>query len=184
MKTIYYTATSLDGYIADENHSLDWLFQFGGEEESTYPEFIKDVGVVTMGSHTYEWLLANHVYKDPEKPNPWPYEIPCWIFTSRKLKEIPGANIHFTSEPVVAVHARMRDAAPGRNIWIAGGGRLAADFHAAGLLDEVTITLAPVFLGRGAPLFGGRAVEPPLERLEVLPFKNGMTEIRLGVKRN
>lgn len=65
MKIQYYTAVSLDGYIADEHHSLDWLFQFGDVEETSYPEFIRDVGAVVMGSSTYEWLLRNHIYADP-----------------------------------------------------------------------------------------------------------------------
>src|SRR5687768_8342070 len=82
MKTQYYTAVSLDGYIADENHSLDWLFQFGGEDP-TYNTFIKDVGAIAMGSSTYEWVLRNDLLADPDNPKPWPYSQPSWIFTSR-----------------------------------------------------------------------------------------------------
>jgi hypothetical protein len=71
MKTQYLTATSIDGFITDENGSLDWLFQFGGPGDALN-EFMNAVGAVAMGSHTYEWLLENEIFKDPDKPKPWP----------------------------------------------------------------------------------------------------------------
>jgi hypothetical protein len=58
MKTIYYTATSLDGFIAGPNNSLDWLFKLEGNGDRDYPDFIRDVGAIAMGSTTYEWILA------------------------------------------------------------------------------------------------------------------------------
>ena len=52
MKTVYYTASSLDGFIADPNHSLDWLFPLVEISDTSYPAFIRDVGALAMGSHT------------------------------------------------------------------------------------------------------------------------------------
>ena len=57
MKTQYYTASSLDGFIADPNDSLEWLFPLGDIEDTSYPTFIEDVGALAMGSATYEWIL-------------------------------------------------------------------------------------------------------------------------------
>ena len=79
MKTQYYTATSIDGYIADEDDSLDWLDQFGAVEgmEDHYAEFIAGVGALAMGSTTYEWLLEHEdLVAHPER---WPYEVPAWV---------------------------------------------------------------------------------------------------------
>lgn len=59
MKTQYFTAASLDGFIATEDDSLDWLFPLGDLNNSTYPEFIENVGALAMGSATYEWMLRN-----------------------------------------------------------------------------------------------------------------------------
>jgi hypothetical protein len=60
MKTQYYTASSLDGFLADANHSLEWLFQWGDTAAGDYPGFIANVGAIAMGSNTYEWVL-NHL---------------------------------------------------------------------------------------------------------------------------
>ena len=70
MKTQYYTASSLDGFIATEDHSLEWLFQLGDINDTSYPEFIKDVGALAMGSSTYEWMLRHVVKPEPEQARP------------------------------------------------------------------------------------------------------------------
>lgn len=182
MRTQYYTAVSLDGFIADEHHSLDWLFQFDGEEESSYSDFIARVGAIAMGSSTYEWLLRNHLFLDPEKPKPWPYSQPVWVFSTRALSSLPGGDIRSVRGPVAPVHGDMCRAAGGdRNIWIVGGGDLAAQFHRAGLLDDIIVTVAPVILTRGARLFTEKIVSPPLLRGPVVAHRNGLTEIHLTV---
>ncbi len=181
MKAIYYTAVSLDGYIADPDHSLDWLFQFGDGDESSFPTFIRDVGAIAMGSGTYEWLLRNHVYQDPAAPKAWPQEQPTWVFTSRSLRVVPGADVRFVRGDVAPVHAEMREAAAGKNLWVAGGGDLAAQFHDQGLLDEIIVTIAPVILTSGSRLFTRRIVKPPLKLLAVRPHPSGLTEMHLEV---
>jgi dihydrofolate reductase len=153
--TQYYTATTVDGFIADPDHSLSWLFTRRRDEGGPldYGEFMAQVGALAMGSTTYEWILD---YGD------WPYDVPCWVFTHRELRVVPEARIEFTSGDVTAVHERMVEAAGGRNVWIVGGGDLAGQFADAGLLDEVLVTIAPVTLGAGAPLLP-RRVELSLE---------------------
>lgn len=167
MKTQYYTAASLDGYIADPAHSLDWLFQFGEEPTSDYPEFVAAVGAIVMGSHTYEWILRHQILPGADHPQPWAYTQPVWVFTSRELPGVPGADIRFVQGDVRAVHRAMTDAAAGKNLWILGGGELAGRFHDHGLLDEIIVTIASVTLGGGAPLLPRRIVTPPLELVSV-----------------
>jgi dihydrofolate reductase len=109
-----------------------------------------------MGATTYEWIL-DHEFKGKDPADwRWPYEIPGWIFTHRNLPDVPGAPITFTSGDVGVVHGEMVAAAEGRNVWIVGGGGLAAQFAEAGLLDEVIVYVAPVTLGGGAPLLARR----------------------------
>jgi dihydrofolate reductase len=156
--TQYYTATSLDGYIADPKHSLEWLFTRDQDRAGplNYAEFIAGVGALAMGSKTYEWILDHEFADKPQDEWVWPYELPCWVFTHRQLTVIPNASVEFTDDDVAAVHARMVDAAEGRNVWIVGGGDLAGQFADAGLLDDVIVYVAPVTLGGGAPLFPRR----------------------------
>ena len=157
-QTQYYTATTLDGFIADPDDSLEWLFTRARDEDGplSYGAFIAEVGALAMGSTTYEWIL-DHEFADKEPAEwKWPYEIPCWIFTHRQLPVVPDARIEFTSADVATVHAEMIAAAAGRNVWIVGGGDLAGQFADAGLLDEVLVSVAPVTLGAGAPLLPRR----------------------------
>ncbi len=164
--TQYYTATTLDGFIADPDHSLEWLFTRDQDRAGllNYGEFIAGVGALAMGRTTYEWILEHEFAgKDPAEWT-WPYDIPCWVFTHRELTVVPGAPIEFASGDVAPVHAEMVDAAGGRNVWIVGGGDLAGQFADAGLLDEIIVYIAPVTLGAGAPLLS-RRVELRLEEL-------------------
>jgi dihydrofolate reductase len=156
--TQYYTATSLDGYIADENHSLEWLFTRNQDRAGplNYNDFIADVGALAMGSTTYEWIL-DHEFKDKEPAEwKWPYEQPTWVFSSRELTPVPNADLRFVRGDVASVHPRLVEAAGGKNEWVVGGGDLAGQFADAGLLDEVIVYMAPVTLGRGAPLLPRR----------------------------
>ena len=90
MKTQYYTAATLDGFIATLDDSLEWLFPLGDVETTSYPAFIKNVGALAMGSSTYEWMLKHAVGPDAKQPQPWPYTQPTWVFSSRPRSPIPG----------------------------------------------------------------------------------------------
>ena len=156
--TQYYTATTLDGFIADPEHSLSWLFSRKREPGGalTYDAFVSDVGAIAMGSTTYEWILDHEFSgKDPSEWR-WPYDVPCWVFTHRELPVVPNAAIRFVQGEVASVHGEMEAAAAGRNVWIVGGGDLAGQFADAGLLDEVIVWIASVTLGAGAPLLPRR----------------------------
>ena len=164
--TQYYTATTLDGFIADPDNSLGWLFTRKQEKDGplSYGAFIADVGAIAMGSTTYEWIL-DHEYSGKDVADwKWMYDVPCWVFTHRQLPVVPNAQIQFTSAEVAVVHEAMAGAAGDRNIWIVGGGDLAGQFADAGLLDEVIVQIAPVTLGGGAPLLP-RRIELSLEEL-------------------
>ena len=156
--TQYYTATSLDGFIADPANSLDWLFTRSREDDGpmNYGDFIAGIGALAMGSTTYEWIL-DHEFADSDPAEwKWPYDIPCWVFTHRQLPVVPDSRIEFTSAEIPTVHRKLTAAAGDRNVWIVGGGDLAGQFADAGLLDEVIVSIAPVTLGGGAPLLPRR----------------------------
>lgn len=182
MKTQYYTASSLDGFIADRQNSLDWLFQFGeGEGSTDYPDFIRDVGAIAMGSTTYEWILRHQIRPDADHPQPWSYQQPTWVFTSRSRPTVPGADIRFVRGDVRPVHEQMAAAAAGKNIWLMGGGELVGQFHDHGLLDEVIVFVASVTLGGGAPLLPRVITTPPLRLVSATALGTAFAQLRYEV---
>ena len=150
-RTVFYTATTLDGFLADENDSLEWLFvqDIDPNGANAYEPFMANVGAVAMGRTTYEWILA-HMERTGEK---WSYAMPSWVFTHADLPTPDGADVRFVQGDPAPVHAEMAAAADGKDIWMVGGGDLAAQFAEVGLLDQLVLSIAPVTLGKGRPLF-------------------------------
>lgn len=182
MKTQYYTASSLDGFIATEDDALDWLFPLGDINDTGYPSFIQRVGALAMGSSTYEWMLRHVVKPATGNASPWPYAQPTWVFSSRRLEPIAGADIHFARGEVQPVHGQMERAAGGRNLWIVGGGDLAGQFYDAGLLDEIIVQVGSVTLGQGKPLLPRRITGAAALRLaSVQRIGPGFAELRYEV---
>lgn len=177
MKTQYYTATSLDGFIATEDDSLDWLFPLGNINDTSYPAFFAQVGALAMGSTTYEWILRHSDKVAEQTGSRWPYTQPTWVFSRRKLPTIDGADVRLVQGDVRPVHANMVRAAGDRNIWIVGGGDLAGQFFDAGLLDEAIVQVASVTLGKGKALFPRRVTSPPWKLLSVRQVGTGFAEL-------
>lgn len=184
MKTQYYTATSLDGFIATEDDSLDWLFPLGDVNETSYPSFIADVGALAMGSATYEWMLRHSDNIAAQTGSTWPYSQTTWVFSTRLLPLVPKAAIRLVQGDVRTVHSEMRQAAGSKNIWIVGGGDLAGQFYDAGLLDEVIVQVGSVTLGGGKPLFPRRVTNPPLQLVSVRKIGPGFAELRYEVPKD
>jgi dihydrofolate reductase len=170
MATVYYTATSLDGFLATPDDDVAWLDARPPPAEDTYTPFFAKVGALCMGASTYRFLLR-HVASG----NPWPYAQPTWVFTHHPLPVPDGADIRFVQGDVRPVHDAMRDAAGAKDIWVCGGGSLAAQFLAAGLLDELVVTVASCTLGEGKPLLPMRA---DLRLLGARPLGAGFAELR------
>ncbi len=179
-KTQYFTASSLDGFVATPDHDLGWLLQFG-DVGSGYGAFYEQVGALAMGSSTYTWLLRHHVRPEGQAPQPWPYAVPAWVFSSRELPTVDGADVTFARGDVRPVHAAMVAAAAGKNIWIVGGGDLAGQFLDAGLLDELIVQVVSVTLGAGVPLLPRRVATPPLRLASATPYGAAWVELRYEV---
>lgn len=164
MATHFYTASSLDGFIATEEHSLDWLLKQDIDQDGpmAYPAFEQTIGALAMGASTFEWVMRH-------EDGRWGYTQPTWVFTHRSLAVPEGADVRLTSGDVADVHAEMVTAAGGKDLWVVGGGDLAGQFADAGLLDEVWVQYAPVTLGSGAPLLPRQL---DLELLDVARNRN------------
>lgn len=159
MATVFFTAVTLDGFLADERDSLSWLFaQDGVDAESGAPaeddplhEFAAGVGSLAMGATTYQWVL-DHLERTGEA---WPYDEPTWVFTHRDLP-LAAENVSLVQGPPTEHIDAIRSAAGERDVWMLGGGDLAGQFAEAGLLDQIVVSIAPVTLGAGRPLFPRR----------------------------
>lgn len=147
MSCVYYTASSLDGFVVDEADSLDWLTSRDVDAEGPfgYEAFAKSVGALVMGSATYKWILQN-------QPGEWMYEQPSWVLTTRQGIVAEGHPVRTFSGPVAELYPTVVEAAGDRDVWLVGGGVVAAQFAAAGLIDEMVVTYAPCTLGKGAPV--------------------------------
>lgn len=145
MACVYYTASSLDGYIVDDKASLDWLTvrdidsdgQFGIEP------FMETVGALVMGARTYSWIRENH-------PGEWMYAQPSWVVTHRASIVADGHPVQTFDGDVADLHPRLVSAAADKDVWVVGGGNMAAQFVAAGLIDEMIVVFAPCSLGSGS----------------------------------
>lgn len=156
---VYATATSLDGFLADADNSLEWLFAVDGGDESLagLAELTSGVGVLVMGSTTYQWLLDHESLLDhPEKWQQYYPGMTTFVLSSRRLPELPGADLRVVGSTVADLVPELLEAAAGRDVWVMGGGDVAGQFADAGRLDRIMLSVAAVTLGAGAPLLPRR----------------------------
>lgn len=158
MTTITYdTASTLNGWIADDRNSLSWLFGVEGGDEPDAALLPSGASVLVEGSTTYEWLLEHEdLLAQPERWQTIHGEKTTFVFTSRRLPIPNGADVRFVAGPVGDALPAIRAAAGTGDIWVVGGGDLAGQFLDAGALDEIAVSIAPVTLVGGAPLLPRR----------------------------
>lgn len=144
-KTKVYITASLDGYIAQPDGDLDWLIEFTNtaKEDYGYNEMLTSVDTVIMGGKTYLELSCMDIV--------WPYKDKLTYIVSRKAMDV-SENTEFITENIIEKISELRNK-EGKDIWIAGGGRLIALLLNAGLVDELQICYVPIILGAGIPLF-------------------------------
>ena len=190
-RTIYYCASTLDGYIAESDDTIDWLMSYQGSfegegleagpmtSEGSYDRFYDNVGALISGSATYEFVL-DHMASGGS----WPYQgKPFWVLSSRELPKPDGAEgeVHIANAQVIELIDDLQAAAGDKDIWVVGGGNVASQFADHGLLDEVHVTVVPVVLGSGKPLFDNRLSSGAMQLLGSQVFANGMVELRYAL---
>ena len=153
-RAIFFTAATLNGFLADEDDGLSWLLSIPQEESAAeIATFVDRIGVLVEGSSTYSWVLGHEdLVAHPERWRDFYGSRPTFVFTTRTLPAVPGADIRFVRGEVATHWDDIVAAADERDVWIVGGGDLAGQFLGAGLLDELVVTIAPATLHAGKPL--------------------------------
>ena len=172
----YYAAASLDGYIAEEDGGLQWLFDAADNPlegaDDNYNAFYAQVTALAIGASTYE-IMARHE---------WAYAgVPAWVFTHRELETPAGADVRSVQGAVGDHSADMRAAAGDGVLWVVGGGELASQFAEAGELDDVIVSYMPVVLGTGIGLFA-RPIEGQLELTSTEELTRGAVQNSYAVR--
>ena len=165
---IYFVAASLDGYIADANGGVDWLYTIEpGNGNTKYEEFYENIDSLIMGRTTFEVV---------RRFGDWPYTgKPCWVMTSRNISAPFQEFVISSSSPgAVLEEIRQRHLS---NTWLVGGGKLAKSFHDSGLITEYYINVMPYILGSGIPLFEPGGSAQPLILKESKSGSSGMVEL-------
>jgi dihydrofolate reductase len=141
---VLFIASSLDGYIATEKHNLDWLFSAEGEGDNGYSKFYETVDTILLGRITYEWIMEN-------VKNEFPYKgKECYVFSKEKRNDTEF--VKFINSDIIEFIKTIKQK-DGEKIWVVGGSELLSVFVNEKLIDEMIITIAPVLIGNGIPLF-------------------------------
>ena len=180
---------SLDGFIAEADDTLEWLMKYEGSFDGdgvepmkgSYDRFYEGVGALVMGSATYEFILVHDAVGGE-----WPYKgKPTWVLTSRDLPitEGDGVDVRLTDAAVADLYDEMIGAAGDRDLWVVGGGNVASQFADSNLLDDLLVTVVPVVLGAGKPLFDRRLPGGAMQLVGTRVFDTGMVELRYAIGR-
>jgi len=169
MKVVYYVASSIDGFVAPVDGSLDWLAPFSASgEDHGYSEFYAGIDALVIGARTYEQMLGF---------GEWPHQDrPVSVMSSRSLP-IVGPTISLSALDPASVVKQHRQAGHQR-LWLVGGGTLASSFEQAGLIDEYVISYVPVLLGSGIGLFDGRGASRNLALVDGAAVGDGIVQCR------
>lgn len=170
---VLFIASSLDGYIATKDESLEWLFKVEGEGDNGFTEFYETVDTILMGKRSYDWVMKQELKEFPYKNKE------CYVFTRSSYEDTE--NVKFVSDDINSFVNKLKNK-DGKNIWVVGGGELLNSFIQEDLVDEFIITVAPTIIGNGIPLFkvGNRQLDLSLKGTKRF---NQFVELHYEVKR-
>lgn len=169
-KVVLYSASSIDQYIARQNEDVDWLFTDG---DYGYSEFYQTVDTLIMGNRTYRQILSFGEFPYSGKRN---YVI------SRDRSLTKAENVEFITEEIVPTCKRLIDVAEGV-VWLVGGGQINGLFLQEGLIDQMILSIHPIILANGIPLFGGVETESKFKLIESRSFPSGLLQVTYDFSR-
>jgi len=142
-KVVLYIGISLDGYIATKDDSLEWLLNTQGSGDNGFGEFYDTVETIIMGRRTYDWIME-------QENGRFPYiGKECYVYTTQTIDDTEY--VKFTSQSPDNLIAGLKK--EGKKIWVVGGSQIIDMVRKKKLIDEYILSIAPVILGEGIPLF-------------------------------
>ncbi len=169
-----YIASSLDGFIARKDDSIDWLEKMGGEDEDYgYNDFIENVGACIMGARTYAECRKH--------PDRFIAGLTTYVVSRQIMPIDENQKIEFLIGNLKDSIARIRRSTT-KDIWLVGGGKLIATFLNEKLVDEILHFIAPVLLHEGIPLYPGLKQDISLQFLDNKKYASGMVRLHYAVK--
>jgi dihydrofolate reductase len=168
-----YIACSLDSYIAGENGSIDWLFS---DADYGYTKFYNSIDTILVGRKTYDQSLTFEEYPYKGKK--------VYVFTHKaeieKKKKIP--DVEYIDDDIPEFVRRLIQQPVGnKDIWLLGGGEIVSIFLNADLVDEIILSIHPIILGKGIPLFSNIKKRVNLRLLESIPFESGLVQLHYRI---
>src|SRR5262245_33827730 len=176
-KIIVEIAVSADGYIARPDGDVEWLNR-RTHLDYGMSKFYRTIDTILFGRKTYDWAVA-YQKKSGSKQSVFDKNVANYIF-SRKPPKKAAPEVQFVSEPLKAFVRKLR-AKPGTHIWMMGGGELIASFLDAGEIDEFSMKVIPVFIGKGIPLIAPRHRDISLKLLSSRKFPDGVVSLHYEV---
>ena len=163
-----YIAATLDSYIAGPNGEIDWLDASGGPDYG-YEEFYASIGTTLMGNSTYRLTLTVPKFPYPDKTN--------YVFT-RGTPPPDTSNVRFVSGDIGGFVRSLKQES-GKDIWLVGGGQVNTVMLNEGLIDEIILTIFPVVVGEGIPLFAPGASRSSFKTVGCEAYETGLVQWRM-----
>jgi dihydrofolate reductase len=167
-KILLYIATSIDGYIAKPNGDVDWLFH---DDNYGYTEFSKTVDTTIMGYKTYSQVLTFGEFPYKNTTN--------YVLTRNPERQ--GEHVKFISNNI-SDWAKSLKQMEGESIWLIGGSDIVEVFLNYNLIDEIILSVHPIVLGNGIPLFKPSCHETKLKLLSSKNYPSGLIQLHFEVE--
>lgn len=178
-KVILNIAISLDGYVAAIDDGIDWLEPYDDLVEYGFGEFVTGVGAIIMGKRTYEIGIKNGWFQGGSY-GPSPIFVVCHEKPSA-LHPASAGDFRFIDEGIEATYKAARLAAGDKNIYLFGGPSIVQQSLDKNLVDEMQLSIVPIILGEGIPLFAKLGRRINLERTDVRTYSKGLASIHYSV---
>jgi len=160
---VCFIATSLDGYIAGPAGEIDWLFN---DQDYGYTQFVAGVDTVVMGRKTYDICLTFGEYPYPSMPN--------YVWSRTRQRKNTRATFVFGDIAELLKRLKQQE---GKTIWLVGGSALVGEAMTHNMLDELIVSLHPIVLGNGVPLFPRDLPKRQFQFIKSEPFNSGLVQL-------
>lgn len=173
-KLILYSALSLDGFIARENGTYDWLHDDDyaeGKEDYGYDLFLERIDTILMGYNTYEDIIHH--------ADIFPYDQPSNYVFTRKKSVPDDPNVTFITSEIVSFVTDLKKEKDRKDIWLVGGGQINSILSEHNLIDELILTYIPITLGKGIRLLHGNAFDRRYRLYDSEIYENGFSQLYL-----